>query len=86
MPPFSPKEHKDNGYDLKSLPEVEKYINENKHLPDVPFASDVKKDRLNLADMDAVLLNKIEELTLYIIDLKKENEQLKDRVTKIENK
>lgn len=64
-------------YSLTSLPEVEKFINKNHHLPGVPSEKEVKENGINLGKMDAVLLKKIEELTLYVIELKKENESLK---------
>ncbi|WP_460953722.1 hypothetical protein [Spirosoma litoris] len=70
-------------YKLRSLAEVEKYINQNRHLPDVPAASETEKG-VRLAEFNTLLLQKIEELTLYIIDLdkklaavQKENEMLK---------
>lgn len=62
----------EKNYNLKTLSEVEKYINENKHLPDVPSAKEINNNGLNLVDMDAILLKKIEEQTLYIIDLQKQ--------------
>ncbi|HEX7905823.1 MAG TPA: hypothetical protein VF487_18255 [Chitinophagaceae bacterium] len=58
-------------YRLPSLDEVEKFIQQHRHLPDVPSAKEVEKNGLDLGDNQAVLLKKIEELTLYIIDLKK---------------
>lgn len=64
-------------YDLRSLSELESYINAEKHLPGVPSAEEVAENGIDLGDMDAVLLEKIEELTLYMIELKKENEVLK---------
>ena len=64
-------------YQLKPLSEVEQYVKQNKHLPEVPSAAQVEKEGLNLGEMDKVLLKKVEELTLYLIELKKENEQLK---------
>jgi hypothetical protein len=67
----------DIGYKLKSLSEVEQYINKYKHLPEVPSASEVEKDGVNVGKTDAILLQKIEELTLYIIDLSKQVEELK---------
>lgn len=70
-------------YNLKPLREVEAFVKKNGHLPDVPSASEVAKDGIDLAEMDATLLRKVEELTLYVIDLKKENEQLKKAVAKI---
>ena len=70
-------------YKLLSLPEVEAYIKTNKHLPGVPSADEVVKEGLDMATMDAKLLEKIEELTLYMIELKKENEQMKKENTVI---
>ena len=70
----------DNTYKLRSLDEVENYISINKHLPNVPSAADVKKDGIDVAQMDAILLQKIEELTLYMIEMKKDNEALKVQV------
>jgi len=67
----------DEEYKLRTINELEKYIVENKHLPDVPSKDDVINNGINLGEMDAILLQKIEELTLYIIELKKENEELK---------
>lgn len=64
-------------YKLKPLSTVESFINENKHLPDVPSASSVVKTGIDVAKMDAILLQKIEELTLYIIQQQKEINALK---------
>lgn len=64
-------------YDLMSLDNLENYIKKNKHLPDIPTADDVTKNGLDVAEMDARLLQKIEELTLYVIQLKKELEAVK---------
>jgi|LSQX01.1.fsa_nt_gb hypothetical protein len=58
-------------YNLMPLNEVEQFINENGHLPNVPNEAQVKEDGINLGQMNAVLLQKIEELTLHIIDLNK---------------
>ncbi len=78
----------EKNYKLQSLSEVEKYINENKHLPDIPSAAEVKKNGINVAEMDASLLKKVEEQTLYIIDLQKQiNEmQLLNKQTQEQNK
>lgn len=76
----------DKQYKLRTLAEVEQFINNNKHLPDVPSAEDVVKSGINLGQMDAKLLQKIEELTLYLIDLKKENESLVKRIEQLETK
>lgn len=69
----------DKRYNLKTIKEVEDYIMENKHLPDVPSAEQVVCDGIDMAKMDATLLKKIEELTLYLIEQKKEIDFLKSR-------
>jgi len=71
-------------YKLRSLYDVENFINSNKHLPDVPSAKEVVENGLNLGDMNATLLQKVEELTLYMINLQKENDALKVRVSNLE--
>ncbi|HEX2920403.1 MAG TPA: pyocin knob domain-containing protein [Bacteroidales bacterium] len=55
-------------YKLSDLSEVEKYINENDHLPDIPSAEEMKTDGMSMSEMQTKLLQKIEELTLYIIE------------------
>ncbi|GAB3746694.1 bZIP transcription factor [Spirosoma pomorum] len=62
-------------YKLRSLSEVSQYVQANKHLPGVPSASEVVEQGIDVAKMDAKLLEKIEELTLYSIELEKENNQ-----------
>lgn len=74
------------GYKLPSLTEVEKFIQTNGHLSEVPTAVEVEKNGIDLGDNQAVLLKKIEELTLYVIELKKENANLSTRVAAIEQK
>lgn len=74
----------DDGYNLPTLQYVEDFIKTNKHLPDVPSSEEVKKNGVSVGDSQRILLQKIEELTLYLIDIKKENEQLKERLTLIE--
>jgi hypothetical protein len=59
-------------YSLMPLTEVEKYITANKHLPDVPSTSEVMTSGIDLGKMNGILLKKIEELTLYMIEMKKE--------------
>ncbi|MFC1480633.1 hypothetical protein ACFL6E_00075 [Candidatus Neomarinimicrobiota bacterium] len=66
-------------YDLMPLPDVERYIAEHQHLPDVPSAEEVAANGLSLGASQAMLLQKIEELTLYMIDLKNENQELKTK-------
>lgn len=64
-------------YKLTPLLEVEKYIKREGHLRGVPTTEEVMKDGLDLAQMNARLLEKVEELTLYMIELKKANDQMK---------
>jgi hypothetical protein len=61
-------------YNLPTLTSIESYIKENKHLPEVPSAKEMEKNGVNVGEMEMLLLKKIEELTLYVIELKKENE------------
>jgi hypothetical protein len=82
-----------DNYKLKSLEEVEQHIKTNKHLPNIPAAAVVEKEGFDLGDMNKRLLEKIEELTLYMIEMKKENknlqqtnETLEQRIKNIEKK
>ncbi len=61
----------EDSYKLMSIPEVEKFINENGHLKGIPTASAVKENGVGLSEINTLLLQKIEEMTLYIIDLDK---------------
>ncbi|RXK85953.1 hypothetical protein [Filimonas effusa] len=65
----------DSSYQLPSLPQIETFIHQNKHLPEVPSATEVKTNGLDLGDNQAILLKKIEELTLYIIQQNKQIDQ-----------
>lgn len=58
-------------YDLRSLSDVESYIGKHNHLPDVPSADEFKENGYNVGEMDDLLLRKIEELTLYLIEQQK---------------
>ncbi len=64
-------------YQLRSLTEVEKYINENQHLPGLPAAAEIEKNGLAVGEMQTKLVEKVEELTLYVISLQKQIEELK---------
>jgi hypothetical protein len=70
----------DENYDLKSLSEVESYVNEHKHLPGIPSAAEMEQNGVSVSAMSNMLLEKVEELTLHMIQLKKENEALKAEV------
>jgi len=61
----------EDDYNLRSLAEVENFIKENKHLPDIPSASQMEAEGVNLAEMNKLLLMKVEELTLYLIQQQK---------------
>jgi len=64
-----------DNYDLRTLDEVEQHIKENGHLPDIPSEEEVNKNGISLGEMNAKLLQKIEELTLYLIEQNKENQK-----------
>ncbi len=72
----------DTNYKLLPLAEVEHFYNTNKHLPSVPSEQEVKTNGINTAEMDAILLQKIEELTLYIVQQQKEIDALKKEIKK----
>ena len=65
----------DNDYKLPNLNELEKYIKTHKHLPDIPSETEVTENGIDVAQMNKLLLQKVEELTLYIIDLQKQIEK-----------
>ena len=71
-------------YGLRPLSEVESFINQNNHLPEVPSAEEVADKGIDVGAMNAKLLQKVEELTLYLIEMKKENEAIKARLQKVE--
>jgi Leucine-rich repeat (LRR) protein len=75
-------------YRLRPLSEVEDFIKINGHLPEIPSAAEVEKEGVELGSMDAKLLQKIEELTMYMIEMKKINAAIqKDNIElKTENK
>ncbi|MGJ8733388.1 MAG: hypothetical protein ACSHW4_09580 [Cellulophaga sp.] len=64
-------------YNLISLEEVQQHINEKGHLPNIPSAKELEENGVELGVMNMKLLEKIEELTLYVLELKKEINQLK---------
>jgi len=67
-------------YDLMPLNELKQYIKENKHLPEIPSATEVEKDGgVDVGEMNRLLLKKVEELTLHVIQLQEEIETLKKK-------
>jgi hypothetical protein len=74
-------------YRLMPIEDLEKSIRQHKHLPNIPSAAEVTAEKgIVLGEMNRKLLEKVEELTLYIIQLKKENNSLEQRLNKIETK
>lgn len=67
----------DEKYRLPSITEIEAFIHQNRHLPEIPSAREVEEKGLDLGDQQARLLKKIEEMTLYIINMHKEIESLR---------
>jgi len=70
----------DEDYELMSLKELEDFINKYSHLPEIPAASDLEKEGMNLKKMNLLYLKKIEELTLYILQQKKQIEELQKEI------
>ncbi len=73
-------------YQLRELREVENFIKTNKHLPDIPSAAAMEEQGVNLAEMNKLLLLKIEELTLYAVQKEKEIQALKEKDKRQEEK
>lgn len=73
-------------YQLPSLSEVSKHIEENKHLPGIPSAKEVEENGVGLGEMNVKLLQKIEELTLYMIQQQQAIEELQKEVTYLRSK
>jgi hypothetical protein len=81
-------------YNLLPLGDLEKYLNLNGHLPNIPSAKEVEDNKgIELGEMTAKLLEKVEELTLYVIELnnannalKEENEKIKEEIKKLSGK
>ncbi len=76
----------DPSYPLASLDEVEHYISENKHLPGVPSARQIATRGLDVGKTEKILMTKIEELTLYMLELKKQNELMAGKISELQKK
>jgi hypothetical protein len=72
----------EKGYKLLPIEHVASYVQENKHLPDIPSANEMVKNGVSMGDMQVKLLQKVEELTLYVIEQQKEINQLKRELKK----
>ena len=73
-------------YNLMNLNDLSNFVKTNKHLPDVAPAAVMESEGINVSEMSALLLRKVEELTLYVIDMKKENEELRQEIELLKNK
>lgn len=73
-------------YRLRPLSEVKQFINTNGHLPEIPSEEDVKQKGVSMGDMQAKLLQKVEELTLYMIKISEENESLRKEIENLKSK
>lgn len=70
-------------YQLKPLSEVEAFVKENKHLPEIPSEKQMVENGLNVNEMQIKLLLKIEELTLYVIEQNKQNKDLQKQIDEL---
>jgi len=77
----------DSSYKLRPLDEVANFVSQNKHLPNIPPASEVETNGVKMGDMSKKMMEKIEEITLYLLDmntrlkaLENENETLKNKM------
>jgi hypothetical protein len=70
-------------YQLPSLQEVETYINTNKHLSGIPTTEEVQKDGLDIGEMNKLLLQKVEELTLYMIEEHKQKQKMQEVIDEL---
>ena len=67
-------------YKLPSLEEIKSYVDQHKHLEGVPSAREMERNGINLSEMNMILLKKVEELTLMIINQNNKNEKLTEEV------
>lgn len=82
----------EDNYQLMPLSEVEAFVKKEKHLPNIPSEKELKADGADVMELNKLLMEKVEELTLYLIqqnknteELKKELEALKEKLTVLEN-
>ncbi|MFH6985473.1 hypothetical protein [Marinoscillum luteum] len=76
----------ENDYELRTLEEVEQHIKKHGHLPEIPSEAEVTENGINLGKMNVKLLQKIEELTLYLIEQNKQNQAQQARIERLEQK
>lgn len=73
-------------YPLMNLEDLESYIDENGHLPGMPTAAEVAEQGIDIGEIQVKTLEKIEELTLYLLEMKQENDALKEEIEKLKAK
>ena len=73
----------DKNYELMSIEILKEYIKTNKHLPNIPTASEVETNGGDIGELVKLQMQKIEELSLYVIQLKEENEKIKESIQKL---
>ncbi|MEO9851757.1 MAG: hypothetical protein ABJH72_14645 [Reichenbachiella sp.] len=76
----------EDDYSLMPVDELEDFVNKNHHLPEVPAEEEVISKGVNLGQMEAILLKKIEELTLYVIDQNRELKKQAEKIKQLESK
>lgn len=74
----------DPDYKLNSLAEISAYIKTHRHLPEIPSAKEINREGLDLAEMNLLLLKKVEELTLHAIENEKKRNVLEEKVSRLE--
>ena len=74
----------EDNYDLMDLSSTERFIQQHHHLPGIPAAKEIEENGITLGEMNVKMLEKIEELTLHMIQLQKENDQLLERLNRME--
>jgi len=73
-----------DNYQLRTLRELSIYINQHRHLPDVPTAIEMESDGVNISEMNMLLLRKVEELTLYLLEENKQMEAIRAKVIELQ--
>ena len=76
----------DSSYELKPLTAVANYIQENKHLPNIPSAEEVSRNGIALGEMNKKLLEKVEELTLYVIKQNEKSQLQEEQIRELKSK
>jgi hypothetical protein len=73
-----------NDYELRTIEALEDYIDKEKHLPGIAPASEIEENGIKIGEMQKNLMEKVEELSLYIIQLNKQNKKLQERISLLE--